>query len=392
MGCNETIGASLEGAGLSRREFVSMVGKLAATTPLGLMLGGQLSPEAFADEVMQAKRPSVAWLHFQDCTGCSETLLRTSQPDLADLLLNVISLDYHETLMAASGHQAEECLQDILSNHWGEFVCVVEGSIPRRHGGVYMKLAGKPAMEVMDEVANGAAAVIAIGSCASWGGVPSAMPNPTDAVSVDSIVPETTAVVNIPGCPPNPYTLLGVVLQFVKAGTLPALDDKKRPKFAYDRVIHEHCPRRPHFDAGEFAEQFGDEGHRKGWCLYQLGCKGPVTHARCSTRHFNEVVGAWPIGIGAPCVGCTEQDTAFKTPMFDIAKLHSATPPSAYPVVEAQVQDQVDPIATAVVGAVGGAIAGGAYVASRRVRLTVRGQSGALEAEGPESTDQQEAS
>jgi hydrogenase small subunit len=144
-------------------------------------------------------------------------------------------------------------------------------------------------------------------------------------------------------------------------------------------VIHEHCPRRPHFDAGEFAEQFGDEGHRQGWCLYQLGCKGPITHAGCSTRHFNEVIGAWPIGIGAPCVGCTEQDTAFKTPMFDIAPIHNATPPRAYPVIEAQLPSAVDPIATAVVGAVGGALAGGAYVASRRVHLTVRGQPAAVD-------------
>jgi hydrogenase small subunit len=216
MGCNETIGASLERAGVSRRDFIGMVSKVAVATPVGMMLGGRLDAAAFADEVMQAPRPSVAWLHFQDCTGCTESLLRTSQPDVADLILNVISLDYHETLMAAAGHQAEECLEDILANHWGEFVCVVEGSIPRRHGGVYMKLAGKPALDVLDEVGQGAAAVIAIGSCASWGGIPSAAPNPTDAVGVDALLPDTTPIVNIPGCPPNPYTLLGVVLQFVK--------------------------------------------------------------------------------------------------------------------------------------------------------------------------------
>ena len=148
--------------------------------------------------------------------------------------------------------------------------------------GIYMKLAGRPALEVLHEVTGQAAAVIAIGSCAAWGGIPSAEPNPTGAVGVDALV-NGKPIVNLPGCPPNPYTLLGTVLQYARFGTLPELDDERRPKFAYDRVIHDLCPRRPHFDAGRFARQFGDEGHRQGWCLYHLGCKGPDTHAPCST-------------------------------------------------------------------------------------------------------------
>jgi hydrogenase small subunit len=272
--------------------------------------------------------------------------------------------------MAGSGVQAEKCLRDSMQQNFGYYVLVVEGSIPRKNGGVYMKLAGKSSVKVLEEVAAGAAAIIAIGSCASWGGIPSADPNPTGAVGVDEIIKDVP-IVNIPGCPPNPYTLLGVVLQFATNGTLPELDDQKRPKFAFDRTIHDHCPRRPHFDAGQFVRQYGDEGHRKGWCLYEMGCKGPDTHAGCSTRHFNEVVDAWPIGIGAPCIGCTEKHIAFRKPMFSVVPIHHATPPDSYPPVKSEIGKQASPVATAIVAGVAGAIIGGAVVASKRVQLTV---------------------
>lgn len=379
----ETIVEHLDRCGVSRRDFLEFCGKLMVAAPFGLALTDSVLADDVVEKISAARRPSVIWLHFQDCTGCSETLLRTSQPDLAELLLHIISLDYHETIMAASGHDAEKCLRDAMSENWGEYVLVCEGSIPTKNSGVYMQLAGKPALKVLEECAAGAAAVIAIGSCASWGGIPSADPNPTGAVGVDSLVKDKP-VVNIPGCPPNPYTLLGTVLQYASSGKLPELDGEHRPKFAYDRFIHDHCPRRPHFDAGEFVREFGDEGHRHGWCLYAMGCKGPATHAGCSTRHFNEVVGAWPIGIGAPCFGCTEKSLAFRVPEFEVIPVHGATPPETYPEVQKPVGKSTNPIATAVVGAVGGAIAGGAYVASRRVHLTVRGQpveAGAAKAE-----------
>jgi len=362
-----SIGASLERSGVSRREFLDFCGRLMCAAPFGLALTARASAQEVAAAIGKAPRPSVVWLHFQDCTGCSETLLRTSQPDLSELIFDLISLDYHETVMAAAGHQAEAALQDAITNNEGKFVCVVEGSIPRKDQGVYMKLAGKPALEVMEEVGSKAAAVIAIGSCASWGGIPSTPPNPTDATGVDSIL-KGKPIINIPGCPANPYTLLAVVLQYATAGTLPALDDQGRPKFAYDRYIHDHCPRRAHFDRGEFALQFGDDGHRQGWCLYRLGCKGPVTHAPCSTRHFNEMPGVWPIGIGAPCVGCTEKDVAFKIPIFDKADVPLPLPPATYPTIEAE-KGEIDPIATGVVGLAAGALIAGTYVASQRFSL-----------------------
>jgi hydrogenase small subunit len=360
-----TIAEHLERAGVSRRSFIQLCTTLMMTAPISLSLTQKATAWEVAKAVGKAKRPSVIWLHFQDCTGCSETLLRTSKPDVADLILNIISLDYHETLMAASGYQAEAALKNAVDENLGKFVLVVEGSIPTKDQGQYMKLAGKPALQILKEVGQKAAAVVAIGSCASWGGVPSASPNPTGATGVDSILTEKP-VVNLPGCPPNPYNLLAVVLEYATMGKLPALDDQNRPRFAYDRVIHDHCPRRAHFDAGRFAREFGDEGHRQGWCLYRLGCKGPVTHAACSTRHFNEVPDVWPIGIGSPCVGCTEKGVAFNVPIFQTVELRGVTPPEALPLINTPI-GTVGTVAAAMVGAIAGGIGGAALMASRRL-------------------------
>jgi hydrogenase small subunit len=361
-----TIGQHLKACGVSRRTFLQLCGALMVTAPAGLALTSKPSVLQVADAIGKAKRPSVIWLHFQDCTGCSETLLRTSRPDVAELILNVISLDYHETLMAAAGHQAEAALNQAVADNAGKFVLVVEGSIPTRDQGQYMKLAGRPALQVLRDIGPKAAAVIAMGSCAAWGGIPSADPNPTGAQGVDSILTDKP-VINLPGCPTNPYNLLAVVLEYATMGRLPALDDYNRPKFAFDRVIHDHCPRRAHFDAGRFVKQFGDSGHREGWCLYKMGCKGPVTHAACSTRHFNEIPDVWPIGIGAPCVGCTEKEIAFRVPIFQTIQIHGATPPDTYPpIYSAAGQFKVG--AAALLGAVGGAVGGAAWVASQRFK------------------------
>ena len=370
----ETIGQHLVRCGVSLRTFLEFCASLMVAAPFGLALTNKARAAEVARAVARARRPSVIWLHFQDCTGCSETLLRTSTPDLAELILHLISLDYHETLMAAAGKQAEDALAAAMDENEGKYVLVVEGSIPRKDRGIYMKLAGKPGLQVLQDVASRAAAIIAIGSCASWGGIPSADPNPTDAVGVDALI-KNKPIVNIPGCPPNPYNLLGTVLQYATAGTLPALDQLKRPKFAYDRNIHDHCPRRPHFDAGEFARSFGDAGHRQGWCLYHLGCKGPVTHAGCSTRHFNEIPDIWPIGIGAPCVGCTEQQIAFRVPMFQTVPIHQATPPDTYAPIYTP-QGNVSPVAAGVAGLIGGVLIGAGYMASKKLGPSAEGGSG----------------
>ena len=344
----------------SRRDFVRICTMAAAAIGLG-----PFAAEAFLQAVERGKKPSVIWLHFQECTGCTESLLRTSHPAVDDLILDLISLDYHETLFAAAGHQAEAALKTAMAVNDGKYVCVVEGAIPTRDNGIYCMIGGRTAIEILKDVAGHAGAVIAIGSCASWGGVPSADPNPTGASGVHDVF-TNKPVVNIPGCPANPYNFLGVVLQYATYGTLPALDAQNRPKFAYGQTIHEHCPRRAHFDAGRFAEKYGDEGHRNGYCLYKLGCKGPVTYANCSLQHFGEVDGAWPIGIGHPCFGCTEKGVGFTLPLHATVQISRPTPPDTYAPIHAQ-QGAVSPLATGVAGAIVGALAGAGFVASKKL-------------------------
>jgi hydrogenase small subunit len=346
--------------GVDRRTFFKVVAQ--ATAAIGL--SGSLAAKVVA-AVEKGARPSVIWLHFQECTGCTESLLRTSHPGLAEVLFDLISLDYHETLMAAAGHQAEQALESAIQKNAGKYILVVEGALPTKENGIYMQIAQKTGLDMLKHVASSAGAVVAIGSCASWGGVPSADPNPTGASGVNEILPGR-AVVTLPGCPSNPYILLGTLLQFVALGKLPELDDLGRPKFAYGRVIHEHCPRRAHFDAGRFAEQFGDEGHRLGYCLYKLGCKGPSTHASCSVLQFCEVVDAWPIGLGHPCFGCTEKEVAFRVPMLKPAEIVRPTPPATYAPVTAPI-GVVSPLATGLGGLIGGAIVGAGIVAAKKM-------------------------
>lgn len=345
---------------MGRRDFL----KLVTAALAGIGLSGSLAAKV-VEAAAAGMKPSVIWLHFQECTGCTESLLRTSHPEVAELILDLISLDYHETLSAAAGYQAEKSLHDTMRDFKGQYVLVVEGAIPEKDGGIYCKIAGRTALDILKETAEHAGAIIALGSCASFGGIPASGPNPTGATGAPMILKDKT-VVTIPGCPSNPYNFLGVVLQYATLGTLPALDDKGRPKFAFGRTIHEDCPRRAHFDAGRFAEQFGDEKHRQGFCLYQLGCKGPATHANCSIQHFGEEAGAWPIGIGHPCVGCTEQALAFQVPIHDTVDIERPTPPDTYPPIHAE-HGGVSPAATAVGGAVVGAVVGAALVKSKQL-------------------------
>ncbi|OAQ20990.1 hydrogenase small subunit [Thermosulfurimonas dismutans] len=284
--------------GLSRRDFLKIC--TIATATMGL-------PVEMVDKVAAAvkspERPPVIWLHFMECTGCTESLLRSSHPPLARLILELISLEYHETLMSGAGKQAEEALKKALEKYKGKFICVVEGGISTKDGGIYCKIGGRTALEIVKEVASEAAAVIAIGTCAAFGGVQAAHPNPTGAVGVGQVLDRP--VINIPGCPPNPYNFLSTVLYILTFKHPPELDELSRPKFAYGRRIHDHCERRPHFDEGRFVEAFGDPAHQKGYCLYKVGCKGPVTYSNCSVVRFCDV-GAWPVGVGHPCIGCTE--------------------------------------------------------------------------------------
>jgi len=293
----KTIGEALEEHKISRRDFLKFCTIMAGT----LALPASQAPK-IAEALEKAKKPVIVWLEYQDCAGCSESLLRANRPTAAELILDIISLDYHETIMAPAGKQAEKSFEEAIAE--GGHIVVVEGSIPVSDGGVYCCIAGKTALSLLKEAAKKAAAVIAVGNCASFGGIPAASPNPTGAKGVRDVV-SGVPVINIPGCPMNVDNLTATVVHYLTFGSLPATDGLGRPLFAFGKRIHDHCERRAHFDAGQFVEQWGDEGHRKGWCLYKMGCKGPETYHNCPDIRWNEGV-SWPIGSGHGCIGCSE--------------------------------------------------------------------------------------
>ncbi|RME68477.1 MAG: twin-arginine translocation signal domain-containing protein [Nitrospirae bacterium] len=285
--------------GFSRRDFLRFCTIMSATLAL---------PSGFVPKIAEAlekkEKPVLLWLEYQDCAGNTEALLRASAPTVKELVLDVLAVEYHETIMAAAGHQAEKALEDAMKKYHGKYLVVVEGSIPLKDDGVYCCVGGRAAKDILKEAADGAAAVIAVGTCASYGGIPAAAPNPTGAVGVSALV-KNKPVVNLPGCPVNVENITATVVHFLTFGTLPALDAHGRPLFAYGKRIHDNCERRAHFDAGQFVRQWGDEGHRKGWCLYEMGCKGPETFKNCPRIKYNEGT-SWPIGAGHGCIGCAE--------------------------------------------------------------------------------------
>ncbi|KAE9635784.1 hydrogenase 2 small subunit [Aeromonas veronii] len=345
----------LSAHGINRRDFMKLCAGMAAT--LGL---SQHAVAKMATALTSPERPPVIWIGAQECTGCTESLLRATHPTIENLILNTISLEYHEVLSAAFGHQAEENKHNAIKRYKGKYVLVVDGSIPLKDGGVYCMVAGEPIVDHIRRAASDAAAVIAIGSCAAWGGVPASGGNPTGAVSLEEALGNIgTPIINIPGCPPNPHNFLTTVAYYITYGKLPALDAKNRPLFAYERLIHENCERRPHFDAGRFAKEFGDEGHRQGWCLYHLGCKGPETYGNCSTLEFCDIGGGiWPVGIGHPCYGCNEQGVGFSKGIFQLAKVENPTPRVNKPDVAIQEGGHISPTSTALIGGALGVLVG----------------------------------
>jgi len=302
---NEKEGAVREGSpywylrkrGVSRRDFIKFCAAMAATLAL---------PDGFGLKIAEALetklRPYVVWLEFQDCAGDTESMLRASDPTIAQILLDVISLDYHETIMAPSGKQAEKSLMDVVKNQKGKYIAMVEGAIPMKDGGVYCCIGGRTAFDIAKEVCGNAMATLSVGSCSSWGGIASASPNPTGAVGVQEAVPGIT-VVNLPGCPMNVVNVTATIVHFLTFGTLPALDSRNRPYFAHGDVIHDNCERRAHYDAGQYVLEWGDEGHRKGWCLYKMGCKGPVAYFNCPSVRWNDAT-SWPVRAGHGCIAC----------------------------------------------------------------------------------------
>jgi len=294
----QSIWQSMQEKGYSRRQFMEFCGMAAVAAGLDRSAAAQVA------SVFEVKsKPAVVWLHFQECTCCSESFIRASHPIVIDALLDVLSLNYTETLQAASGFQAEKCLYDTIRDQKGKYIVLVEGSVPTADGGVYCMIGGKTAESILQEVAKDAAAVIAWGSCASNGCVQSAKPNPTSATPIHKLVSQP--VINVPGCPPIADVMMSVVTHLLVLGQAPALDSLGRPKEFYGRRVHDTCYRRANYDAGLFVESWDDENARKGYCLYKMGCRGPVTYNACSVVKWNEGT-SYPIQSGHGCIGCSE--------------------------------------------------------------------------------------
>jgi len=269
------------------------------------MIGIEASGVSKVIYAMEAKkRIPVVWFHFQECTCCSESFIRSSHPIVADIILDKISLDYTETLQAAAGKQAEDALHEVVKNNKGEYLMLVEGSIPTGNDGVYCCIGGRTAEDIVKEAAENAKAIIAWGSCASNGCIQSANPNPTSATPVHKII-SGKPIINVPGCPPIGEVMAGVIVHLLAFDRIPQLDGLGRPKAFYSRRVHDTCYRRPNYDAGLFVETFDDENAKRGYCLYKMGCRGPVTYNSCGVIKWNNGV-SYPIQSGHGCIGCSE--------------------------------------------------------------------------------------
>lgn len=350
--------------GYTRKDFLKFCALM------GAYLGVQSSGLGQVVTAMSTKpRLPVIWLHFQECTCCSESFIRSSHPIVADVLLDQISLDYTETLMAASGFQAEEAMKNTMQKYKGEYILCVEGSVPTAADGVYCMIGGKTSMQILQEAAEGAKAVIAWGSCASNGCVQAAKPNPTSATPIHKLV-KGKPIIKVPGCPPIGEVMAGVIVHVVTFGRIPELDALGRPKAFYSKRVHDSCYRRPYYDAGLFVQSFDDENAKKGYCLYKVGCKGPSTYNACAVTKWNNGT-SFPIQSGHGCFGCSEEN------YWDNGRIYERA--SAFPGFG--IEATADNFGKAALVVTGVAVAAHAIATNVRKKKLIKG----LEKEGKES-------
>jgi hydrogenase small subunit len=307
---NDTFYEVLRRQGISRRSFL----KFCSLTTASLGLSPTVAPQ-IAHALETKPRTPVIWIEGLECTCCSESFIRSAHPLAKDAVLSLLSLDYHMTLAAAAGEQLRENAHETMKKHKGNYILAVEGNPPLNEDGMYCIYYGKPFVETLKEYAKDAKAVIAWGSCASWGCVQAAKPNPTNAVPIDKVITDKP-IIKVPGCPPIAEVMTAIVTYVLTFDRLPELDRQGRPKMFYSQRIHDKCYRRPHFDAGQFAEKWDDEGARAGYCLYKMGCKGPTTYNACSTTRWNEGT-SFPIQSGHGCIGCSEDGFWDKGSFYD---------------------------------------------------------------------------
>jgi hydrogenase small subunit len=349
----ETFYEVIRRQGLSRRSFLKFCSLTAASLGLGPDYAGKI---AYA---MESKpRIPVIWLNGLECTCCSESFIRSAHPLVKDVVLSMISVDYMHVIMAAAGDQAHEILEETKKKYAGNYVLAVEGNAPLNFDGMACISHGRPFKDELTEMAAGAKAIISWGSCASWGCVQAAKPNPTQATPTHKLV-SGKPIIKVPGCPPIAEVMTGVITYMLTFDRIPDLDNQGRPKMFYSQRIHDKCYRRPHFDAGQFAEAFDDEGSRKGYCLYKLGCRGPTTYNACATVKWNNA-NTFPISQGHGCIGCSENGFWDNGPFYERLPQVSGF----------GIESNADKVGQAAVGVVGAAIAAHAGASAlKRARM-----------------------
>ena len=356
----------LAARGVSRRDFMKYCGSVAALLGLSEMY----APQIAAAVESGAKLKPVLWITQGACTGCTESMAQSRTPDVATIVLDLLSVNYWETLVAGAGADVLKSITETIDK--GGYLLVVEGSIMNGANGNTLRIGGRPGRLDVKEAAAKADAVIAVGSCAVDGGWVKAAPNPAGATGVSEYLAAEgikTPVINLPTCPVNPEWVVAMLVDVLLVGKLPALDSKGRPTLIYGSTIHDNCPRRGHFENGEFVEKFGTEAEKKQWCLYKVGCKGPQTYTNCPHVRWNDRV-SWCVESGSPCIGCgnfnwVDNDAPFlgRTTAVNIPGIGGQSP------------------------AVVGTVLGGAVAAALVVHGVVSGVTGRVGKGGPPETE-----
>jgi len=290
--------ASMVHRGMSRRTFLKFSAAMATTLALPLSYAPRI-----AAAVTAAPRIPVIWLSGQACGGNTRAFMQASRPTTAELFLDLLSVDYLESVMARSGTSAELARRQVMEAAPNGYLAIIDGAIPLDDGGVYCTVGGRAFAEVVREVCASSLATIAVGSCAFDGGAPAAHGGTTGSVGAAQLVSGAT-LINLPGCPVNVDNLTATIVHYLTFKSFPATDARQRPLFAYGGLLHNQCERRAHFEFGEYVQAWGDEGSQKGWCLYKMGCKGPETFANCPTARYADGI-SWPVKAGHGCIGCT---------------------------------------------------------------------------------------
>ncbi|MDR2106469.1 MAG: hydrogenase small subunit [Coriobacteriales bacterium] len=311
--CVDKFDALLDARGVTRRRFLEFCGAVAVSLGLSEALVPSIH-EALAESVIgktEGKLKPVIWLELASCTGCTESLASADTPDVATIVLELLSVTYNETLAAGAGFSLEEAKEQTIEA--GGYILVIEGALMEGWNGNALKIANDTGVNIVRHAASKADAIVCAGTCAVDGGWQAAVPNPGGAIGIQPFLEREKAegrfeygippIINIPTCPSNPEHIIAVLVDVLLVGKLPELNNLGMPSLMFDQYIHDNCPRRGHFENGEFVRQFGSEEERKGYCLYLMGCKGPQTKNNCPIVRWNRRV-SWCIEAGAPCVGC----------------------------------------------------------------------------------------